>query len=300
MIQTLTQPLPGTVVDPLYPDEDGRPMDDTDYHSSALVALREGLEDVFRDRPDVYVGMNLIFYYEHGNPRARRDPDILVAKGVAGKHKRRSFRLWEEKVLPCTLLEVVSKKTVQVDISDKRLLYERLRIPEYFLFDPEGKYLDRPLRGFRLRRGRYVELKPAADGSLISRQLGLRLLPEGELLRLIDLKTGEAVRTPLEKLELAQNEAARHKRRADQERRRALAEQRRAEEERQRALVEQQRAEEERKRALAEQQRAEEERKRALAEQQRAEEERQRAETLAAEVQRLRELLRGQRRPNGR
>ena len=34
MRQTLTQPLPGTVVDQRYPDEDGRPMGDTDYHRS--------------------------------------------------------------------------------------------------------------------------------------------------------------------------------------------------------------------------------------------------------------------------
>jgi len=98
MRQTITQPLPGTVLDPRYPDEDGRPMGDTDYHSIALVTLREGLEDFFRDRADVYVGMNLMFYYEEGHPEARRDPDILVAKGVVGKHKRRSFRLWEENV----------------------------------------------------------------------------------------------------------------------------------------------------------------------------------------------------------
>jgi Uma2 family endonuclease len=236
MRQTLSQPLPGTVVDPLYPDEDGRPMGDTDYHSIAMVSLREGLEDFFWDRDDVYVGMNLIFYYEEGNPKARRDQDILVAKGVVGKHKRRSFRLWEEGVLPRTLFEVVSRKTVRVDVGEKVVLYERLRIPEYFLFDPEGRYMDRPLRGFRLRKGKYVELKPAVDGSLISKELGLRLVPEGELLRLIDAKTGRAVPTRLEKAEL---------------------------------------------------------------EKRRAEEERQRAESLAAEVQRLRQLLHERRARNG-
>jgi Uma2 family endonuclease len=153
MRRTVTQPLPGTVVDPRYPDEDGRPMGDTDYHTVALFALRHTLEDFFADRDDVYVATNLIFYPEEGNPKARRDPDILVAKGVVGKHKRRSFRLWEEGVLPCTFMEVVSKKTVHVDVRQKPALYERWHIPEYFLFDPEGRYMDRPLRGFRLRKG---------------------------------------------------------------------------------------------------------------------------------------------------
>jgi Uma2 family endonuclease len=229
MRQTITQPLPGTVVDPRYPDEDGRPMGDTDYHSIALVALREGLEDFFAPRGDVYVGMNLIFYYREGHPEARRDPDILVAKGVVGKHKRRSFRLWEEKVLPCTLFEVVSKKTVRVDAGEKRLLYERLSIPEYFLFDPEGRYIDPVLRGFRLGKGKYAELKPAADGSLLSKQLGLRLLPEGELLRLVDLKTGQAHPTRLEKAELAQAESQRLKQLAEEAQQREQNERQRAE-----------------------------------------------------------------------
>jgi Uma2 family endonuclease len=215
MRHTLTQPLPGTVVDPRYPDEDGRPMGDTDYHSIAMVSLRHGLEDYYCDHDDVYVGMNLIFYYEEGNAKARRDPDILVATGVVGKHRRRSFRLWEEGVLPCTLFEVVSKKTVRVDVGEKVALYEQLRIPEYFLFDPEGRYMGRPLRGFRLRKGKYFELKPAADGSLISRQLGLRLRPEGELLRLIDLRTGQAVLTRLEKAELAEAEAREERQRSE-------------------------------------------------------------------------------------
>ena len=221
MTRALTQPLPGTVVDPRYPDEDGRPMGDTDHHSYALTTLRGCMEDFFADRADVYIGMNLIFYYEEGNPKARRDPDILVATGVVGKHRRRSFRLWEEKVLPRTLMEVVSRKTFRVDLGVKRELYERLRIPEYFLFDPEGRYMNRPLRGFRLRGGKYVELKPAADGSLVSKELGLRLLPEGELLRLIDLRTGQAVLTRLERAEKESQRAEAERQNAEAERRRA-------------------------------------------------------------------------------
>src|SRR5262249_40024151 len=156
---------------------------DTDFHSAALVWLRDALQDFFARLP-FYVAMNLLMYYEEGNPRGRRDPDILVAKGV-GTHKRRSFRFWEEQRKPCALFEVASKKTWKEDVGDKRVLYERLGIPEYFIFDPEAKYLKVPLLGFRLRKGAYVPLKPAADGSLTSQQLGLRLVPEGEMLRLV-------------------------------------------------------------------------------------------------------------------
>jgi hypothetical protein len=81
--------------------------------------------------------------------------------------------------------------------------------------------------------------------------LGLRLLPEGELLRLINARTGQAVLTQLAKAEL--------------EKRRAV-----------------------------------EERQLAKTERRRAQEEQQRAEKLAAEVERLRQLLNEQRARNGR
>ena len=86
--------------------------------------------------PLLYVAMNIVFYYEQGNPRGRRDPDVLVARGVVGKHLRRSFRVWEEGVWPCTLFEISSEKTWRRDIGPKRRLYARLNIPEYFVFDP--------------------------------------------------------------------------------------------------------------------------------------------------------------------
>jgi Uma2 family endonuclease len=266
---TLTQPLPGTVLDPRYPDTDSKPMSETDFHTLALGLLHDGLTDFFASRRDVYVGRNLLLYYQQGNPRGCRDPDILVAKGV-GKHRRRSFRIWEEKTLPRVLFEVVSKRTVHIDLGEKRLAYERLRIPEYLLFDPEGKYMDRPLRGFRLRKGVYVELTPAADGSLTSKELGLRLVPEGEMLRLIDVKTGKPVLTRQEQTEQANQ--------------RALAQKRRTQ-------VAKQRAEAATQRAEAETRRAEAERQQALVASQQAEEARRRAAELAAEVERLRSRL---------
>jgi Uma2 family endonuclease len=197
MTRVASKPLPGTTIDPRYPDSDGRPMGETLFHSYALRWLWDALEDFFTGL-DFFIAMNLMMYYEQGDPKARRDPDILVAKGV-GTHKRRSFRFWEEDKKPCTLFEIASRKTWKEDVGDKRLLYEQLKIPEYFLFDPEGKYLTPALQGFRLRKGKYVPLKPAADGSLTSKQLGLRLVPEGEMLRLVDVKTGKPVPTRQER-----------------------------------------------------------------------------------------------------
>jgi hypothetical protein len=216
MSAVLPTPLPGTVRDPLYPDSDGREMGESDAHTFAVIHLREGLEDFFAQVLDAYVASQLLFYYERGNPQGRRDPDIMVARGVRGRHRRRSFRLWEEGVLPCTLFEMASENTWREDIGPKRELYERLRIREYFLFDPEGQWLNPVFQGFRLRRTRYAPLTPDAEGCLESRELGLRMRPEGAMLRLIDVRTGVAVLTRHEQI-------AAERQRAEAEQRRVTA-----------------------------------------------------------------------------
>jgi len=212
MNRPVSTPLPGTVYDPRYPDQDGRFMGDTDFHNRAMSNLRDGLEDHFADE-QVYVASNLIYYYEEGEPKGRRDPDVLVAKRV-GKHWRRSYRIWEEKVVPCVLFEIASQRTWRTDLGEKRHLYASLGVKEYFVFDPEGIFIEPVLQGFRTVRGKSVPLKPAADGSLVSKELGLRLVPVGPMLRLIDLKTGRPVPTRAERAE-------EERRRAEEERERA-------------------------------------------------------------------------------
>ncbi len=217
--------LPGTLPDPRYPDSDGRFMGDTDFHNVAMIWLREALEDHFAGQP-VYVASNLVWYFQEGDPRSRRDPDVLVARGV-GTHRRRSFRAWEEKVTPCTLFEVASRRTWRVDLGEKRHLYASLGVKECFVFDPEARYLDPVLQGFRTRKHQSLPMKPAADGSLVSRELGVRLVPERDMLRLVDVRTGQPVPTRSERAERErqQNEELR----AENERLRALLKKKRRE-----------------------------------------------------------------------
>ncbi len=284
MSRTGAVPLPGTTVDPRYPDSDGRPMGDTDFHAIALILLRQALEDFFANRADVYVASNLILYYEEGNPKAHRDPDGLVAKKVVGKHYRRSFRIWEEGVVPVVLFEIASKNTWRIDLNVKPGEYARIGVKEYFLFDPEGCYLDPVLQGFKTVKGQPVPLKPAADGSLVSKQLGLRLKPEGVMLRLIDLETDQPILTRAERAEQDAQRAEEEKQRAEQEKQRAEQEKQRAEQEKQRAEQEKQRAEQEKQRAEQEQQRAEQEKRE-------KEEAKRRADQFEAELERLRAQL---------
>lgn len=213
-------PLPGTTRDPLYPDSDGVPLGETDFHVLAATHLYYALKRRYRQQEDVYVAVNMLLYYEEGDPSKFRGPDVMVCKGVAGNHLRRSFRTWEEGVVPTVIFEVTSKKTRQEDKIEKPLVYAALGVKELFLFDPEGEYLRPRLQGFELRRRKYAPLTANADGLLLSKELGLLLEIEGNLLRLIDPATGKRLPTDEELADeaqqatLARREAKKAKRQA--------------------------------------------------------------------------------------
>ncbi len=234
MIQLAIPPLPGTVEDPRYPDGDGKPMAETYVHVTAIILLLQALQDLLADREDVFIGANLFFYYEEGNRKARVAPDGLVSFKV-GNHQRRSYRLWEEKKPPDVLFEVSSNKTYRKDLGEKKDLYARLGVREYFLFDPDGKYLRPAVQGFRLVKGQYMPIKPGPDGSLLSKQLHVRLRAEGEMLRLVDLRTGTPLPTRQEQVEQARQKALAERRHAQAEQQRADEALRLAKNEKQRA-----------------------------------------------------------------
>ena len=182
----MVTPIPSpTVAEVYYPESDGQPMAETDVHRDLMIDLITMLREYFRDDPHVYISGNLFLYYEAGNPRRVVAPDVFVVKGVPGG-RRRIYKLWEEGQPPDVVFEVTSPSTRGEDLRTKHALYERLGVAEYFLFDPLDEYLRPPFQGYRLERGRYVALSPAAEGSLWSAVLGLALHPRGESLRLFD------------------------------------------------------------------------------------------------------------------
>jgi Uma2 family endonuclease len=199
--------LPGTKPDPLYPDSDGRELGETDFHTAAVILLREAFEDRYAGRTDVHVASQLLLYFEQGNPSGRRDPDVMVTIGVAGNHPRRSFRVWEEGRVPNVVFEISSENTFREDLGDKRTTYEQIGIREYFLFDAENRWLNPQLQGCRIVGGTYQPIQPGPGGSLDSVELNVRLVPQGNLLRVIDLATGQMIPTRGERAEQAEERA---------------------------------------------------------------------------------------------
>lgn len=208
-----------------YPTSDGKPMAETDWHRDLMNALIQTLAAYYVADPMVYVSGNLLVFYKPGNRRRHLSPDVFVVKGVA-KHQRPNYLIWEEGKGPEVVIELTSQSTREEDVEDKFELYQdTLRVPEYFLFDPLGDYLQPQLQGHRLRRGRYEPITPV-KGRLPSKVLGLHLEGRGRELRLYDPTTKHWLPTPQEAVEQAteaQNQAE-----AENERlRRELAELRR-------------------------------------------------------------------------
>ncbi|NJN67568.1 MAG: Uma2 family endonuclease, partial [Chloroflexaceae bacterium] len=189
-----------------YPESDGKPMAETDVHRQEMMDLIQMLTDHFADDPTVYISGNLFVYYEEGKPDKVVAPDVFVVKGL-DKGLRRTYKLWVEQRVPCTVIEISSRKTAREDRREKYDLYAQLGVPEYFLFDPLGEYLRPPLYGLRLVGKAYQLIGPGADGSVLSTELGLRLQRHGRHLSLVDAATGERLLRPAEQRARAEEQA---------------------------------------------------------------------------------------------
>jgi Uma2 family endonuclease len=192
-----------------YPTGDGKPMAETELHLWVMMDLIQTLARRFEADPMVYVGGDLLMYYEEGSPNKRLAPDVFVVKGVPKLPPRDNFLIWEEGKGPDLVIEVTSKTTRKNDQTRKLVLYrDVIRVPEYFQFDPTEDYLHPAFQGFRLRGGEYRPIKPVA-GRLPSQVLGLHLERSGTELRLYDPTLGRWLATPVEESARASAESAR-------------------------------------------------------------------------------------------
>lgn len=206
-----------------YPTSDGKPMAETDVHRDLMLELIETLKTYFADQPRVYVSGNLLIFYEKGNKRRHVSPDVFVVKGV-GMRQRENYLVWEEGQPPHVTIELTSSSTKSEDTKKKLKLYQdTLKVREYFLFDPNGDYLEPPMQGHRLRGGVYHPIR-AVENRLPSQVLGLHLERDGKTLRLWNPDTAVWLPTPSEKVAQAEDLAARAEELAEKAEKRARQE----------------------------------------------------------------------------
>ena len=211
-----------------YPDCDGEPMAENDLQQRAICYASGALRAHFRDRPDVHVRGDMFIYYRNGRPRKSIVPDVFVVFGDV-EVPQTSYKVWEVGVVPQFVLEVASKSTHLRDRDTKTEAYERLRVQEYWRFDPTGELFRPPeygecVLGQRLGAGgRYEALEPGPDGAVRSEVLGLDVCEVGGRLRFRDYRAGAYLRSHTE-AERAKRQAERAERSAEEERRNRLRE----------------------------------------------------------------------------
>jgi Uma2 family endonuclease len=218
MIQSRTPPV---VDDTIYPASDGLPLGETPQHIRNMFYALDPLSVWFADDPMAFVAANMFVYYQMGDNRRHVSPDVFVTLGIPKETNppRERYLLWEEGKGPDAVIELTSESTRDEDREHKRDIYQNiLRVREYFLFDPNGEYLDPPLQGFRLINGAFQPIEPV-DGRLPSEVLRLHLEADGELLRFWDPATGRRLPIPPEvRQSLDAAEAARRQAESEVER----------------------------------------------------------------------------------
>ena len=130
-----------------------------------------------------------------------RYPDMLVAFGVdpAAYKASNAYVISEQGKPPDFVMEIASRSTGLIDVTDKRDDYAALGIGEYWRFDETGQHHGVRLAGERLVEGEYaaIDIEELPDGSLqgYSAALGLNLRWTGGELVFYDPATGRPIAT---------------------------------------------------------------------------------------------------------
>lgn len=173
----------------VYPSSDGEPVAETYDHLYALLTTLEVLKQYLTGRQATVLADQFL-YYAQGFPRLRIAPDVMVIFDVE-PGGRDNYKTWEEGQVPVVIFELTSKGTQDQDKTFKKTLYEQLGVLEYWLFDPNGEWIEEKLQGYRLRGETY---EPITDSR--SEPLQLRLVVEGKLIGFYREDSGEKLLIP--------------------------------------------------------------------------------------------------------
>lgn len=124
--------------DIIYPDSDGQPMSDNTKQFRWIVNIKENLEVIFKDDPNVFVAGDLLWYAVEGDNKTRQAPDAMVALGRP-KGDRGSYKQWEEdNIAPQVVFEILSPGNRGSEMAKKFQFYQRYGVQEYYVYDPDS------------------------------------------------------------------------------------------------------------------------------------------------------------------
>lgn len=239
MVERSATPLALDAV--VYPESDGQPMGENDWHIQFIFLLFENLKALFRSRRDeVYVAGDMFWYPVEGNPHIVQAPDVMAIVGRP-QYNRRTYKQWEENgVPPAVVFEVKSPTDRSGEMARKRSFCETHGVSEFYAFEVTGETQE--MEGW-IRVGGHFEPIPRLAGWK-SPALGIRFeLHQGK----ISLRFPDG--SPFLDTDELRDRLQAEEERADFETRRAEAEAERAQQEAERAQVEAERARNEKERA---------------------------------------------------
>jgi Uma2 family endonuclease len=159
-----------------YPDSDGQPMADNTRQFRWIVLLKENLECLFAQNPEVFVAGDLLWYPVEGKPEIRVAPDVFVVFSRA-KGDRGSYRQWqEENIPPQVVFEILSPGNTLKEMIKKQQFYDRYGVEEYYIYDPERN----ELTGLQRLEGNLTVIEEIKDWT--SPRLGIRFVLTSETL----------------------------------------------------------------------------------------------------------------------
>jgi Uma2 family endonuclease len=160
--------IAGQPINERYPDSDGKPMADNTLQYRWIQTLEGNLAVLYRERADVFVAGDLLWYPREGYPKVCIGPEVLVVFGRP-KGDRGSYRQWEEGNVPLTVVfEIRSPGNTVREMAGKLTFYRQHGVEEYYDYDP-----DHPHLVVYHRRGRTLQRVREAK-SYVSPRLGIR------------------------------------------------------------------------------------------------------------------------------
>lgn len=162
----------------------------------------------YQDHPTILIGGEIPIYYApaapgSGGPPPHVIPDCLIAFDVDtdAVWRRVGYDPLQNGKPPDFVIEVASRRTHRNDTMRKRDIYQRIGVPEYWRFDPEGgRYYGQVIIGERLVNGQYERfpLTEYNDGSVgaTSSVLNLNFRSRDNRFRVHDPETGEEYEHP--------------------------------------------------------------------------------------------------------
>jgi Uma2 family endonuclease len=134
MVQQLPTETKATII---YPDSDGQPMSDNTKQFRWIVTIKENLEILFANNPEVFVAGDLLWYPVEADNKTRIRPDAMVVFGRP-KGDRGSYKQWlENNIPPQVVFEILSPGNRLKEMTKKLLFYQQYGVEEYYIYDPD-------------------------------------------------------------------------------------------------------------------------------------------------------------------